>query len=337
MDIDAKKTMLLTGSCLYDQMIELAPNDVVRRYLAFRIIVNAMSFEDVIQNRCHPRLRIIRNTLLVHKQEPEFFEGYRAVNEISNSSITRLLHYMETNTSNKEASLIPLEITDGNIQNRFKYIVSRVLKYYAEQFLDGFRMTNNFLCYTGKSIHEISANGISGVFFRYNSSMSLYKLFQSIYNNTYCDCDLRWISRHAKLDMILHAQNLVDCVIRDTTNPYSIDGLLEVINEEGIGDAVALEELSQDSDFLTNYQKVRSVRNKLIGHMDRTASVTALLCNLDNLPITVIHDLVNSVDKSVYDTSHTHIVIGTRYFTSNVKLNEESILDIESLKVGSYY
>ena len=51
MDLDQKKTFLQQGAALYGEMIKLTTNDVVRRYLAFRIIVNTMSFEDIVGNR----------------------------------------------------------------------------------------------------------------------------------------------------------------------------------------------------------------------------------------------------------------------------------------------
>jgi hypothetical protein len=53
-DIASKKAFLLQGSQLYDKMIAISPSDVIRRYLAFRIIVNAMAFEDIINNRQNP-------------------------------------------------------------------------------------------------------------------------------------------------------------------------------------------------------------------------------------------------------------------------------------------
>lgn len=46
-DVDRKKVFLQQGSELYKDMIALT-DCTVKRYLAFRIIVNGMSFEDLV-------------------------------------------------------------------------------------------------------------------------------------------------------------------------------------------------------------------------------------------------------------------------------------------------
>ena len=337
MDIDSKKTILLQGSHLYNIMITLAPNDVIRRYLAFRIIVNAMSFEDIVQDRRHPRLRKIRDTLLAHKQEGDFFEGYRAVDEITDKSISGLLNFMKSHATVIDEDMMPLEVKSSNMRVKLDSIIAQVLERYTEDFLDGFRIMSNFLCYTGSSVHEISTSSISDVFFRYNSSMSLYQLFQYIFNNTHHDADFLWTSRHAKLDMVLHAQNLADCAIKDNRNRHSIDGLLEAMTNEGIGDPSALTQLSTNSTFQSNYQRVRSVRNKIIGHMDRNRSVESLIAELDDLEISTVHNLVNSVDRAVHHASRSHIAVWTRYASANARLNDDNIVDIQGLETGSYY
>ena len=337
MDIDSKKTILLKGSHLYNTMIKLAPGDVIRRYLAFRIIVNAMSFEDIIQDRHHPRLRKIRDTLLAHKQEGDFFEGYRAVDEITDKSISGLLNYMKSHTTVIDEDMVPLEFKSSNVRVKLESIIVQVFERYAEDFLDGFRIMGNFLCYTGSSVHEISTNSISDVFFRYNSSMSLYQLFQYIFNNTYHDPDFLWTSRHAKLDMVLYAQNMADCALKDNRNRHSIDGLLEAMTKEGIGDPSALSQLLTNSIFQSDYQSVRSVRNKFIGHMDRSRSVASLTADLDNLEMSKIHNLVDTVDRAVYLASRSHIAIGARYSSANTRLNDDNVVDIHGLETGSYY
>ena len=50
-DVDRKKVFLQQGSELYSDMIALTDSETVKRYLAFRIIVNAMSFEDIEGDR----------------------------------------------------------------------------------------------------------------------------------------------------------------------------------------------------------------------------------------------------------------------------------------------
>jgi hypothetical protein len=53
-DLEAKKAFLYQSALLYHTMRELAPNDVLGRHLAFRIIVNAILFEDLAGLRAHP-------------------------------------------------------------------------------------------------------------------------------------------------------------------------------------------------------------------------------------------------------------------------------------------
>ena len=335
-DLEWKKRFLQQGSDLYREMIELTDHDVIKRYLAFRIIVNAMSFEDLIGHRCHPTMRKIRNTLLAHKQEPDFFVAFDAVDHITRSSVGNLLRFMQTQTHSFDPQLMPLEMTDEAVNRRFKTVVGSVLDDYAQQEIVGFRLTNNFLSHTGSQIHEISNNDLAGVFYRYNSSKALHRLSEWIFNNTRNCADFTVSTRHAKLDMILHAQNMADCAIRDTRNQHSIDGLLEVCLDEPIGDATPLADLKSDPTLQRRYRCVREVRNGVIGHIDTSRSLADLLAALDRLSIDDVWDLVNSVDKAVWEVSRTHVAISGRYGSANQPLNDPNIVDIPGFKSKPY-
>ncbi len=337
MDLHLKKGFLQQSSALYDEMIRLATNDVIRRYLAFRIIVNAMSFEDILRKRQNLRLRKIRDVLLAHKQEPEFFEGYRATDEITDQSIKPLLGFMATETGAIDPSAKLPELMRGGAQTKFRQIVPQIFELYEKENLAGFRVINNFLCYTGTSVQEVTKGDLAGVFYRYNSSKDLFDLAQYIYNNTYRESDLTWTARHAKLDMVLHAQNMADCAIKDVYNSHSIEGLLEVMVAEQIGDATSLQALINDPKYKSAYGHVRAVRNKLIGHMDRVAPLAGLIAELDALPVTDVHDLVNMVDKAVHAVAKSHIAIRARYATQNQPLRGAGIKAIAGLKAKSYY
>ena len=313
MDTDIKKAFVQQGSLLYAEMIKLTQSDVIRRYLAFRIMVNSMSFEDLVQNRQFQRVRKVRDVLLAHKQEAEFFEGYRAVDEITDRTITPLVSFMNSETATVEPTVVVPELRPGNAQKSFQSILPKIFDRYEEDNLSGHRVINNFLCYTGSSVQEISGGELAGVFYRYNSSMALFDLAQYIYNNTHAIPDLIWTSRHAKLDILLHAQNLADCTTKDTRNPHSIDGLLEVMNGERIGDPAAINTLVADNAYTTMYVNIRAVRNKLIGHMDKSAAFANLLTALDRVSVGDVYDFVNMVDKAVFDASQSHIAISTRY------------------------
>ena len=267
-DLDQKKMFLLQGSELYTAMIELTNNQVLRRYLAFRIIVNAMAFEELIDDRRDQRMRDIRNVLLAHKQEARFFEAFEAYQEITRLTVAPLLDFMRTKTGTPDPNYLVPELQPGSVKQKLERLVEKVFKMYDEEFLAGNRLTNNFLCYTGNSIHEVSQGDLAGVFYRYNSSKALFILADRILAEAEKDPDLLWLTRHAKLDLLLHAQNMTDCIIKDRLNGHSIDGLLEFMTAGGVGDPAALVALSQDQAFRTKYQQVRFLRNKLIGHMD---------------------------------------------------------------------
>ena len=324
-DNEAKKTFLQQSSALYNEMIRLTNSDVVRRYLAFRIIVNSMSFEDLIRARNQPRFREIRDVLLAHKQEPESFEGYRAADEITDQSVAPLIGFMNAETNAPDVNWLLPELVGGASRTKFLELLAKTLKQYENDNLGGFRVINNFLCHTGTAVQEVSRGPLAGVFYRYNSSKALFDLAQYIYNNTYQDSDLKWISRHAKLDMLLHAQNMADCAIKDRNNQYSIDGLLEVMTNEPIGNPASLAALVNDAGYQAAYAAVRKIRNKLIGHMDSNSPLGGLTADLDALPTTVIHDLVNRVDKAVYDAARSHPAIWARYSLDNQNLNSSQI------------
>lgn len=336
MDIQSKKTFLLQGATLYAEMIGLTKNDVIQRYLAFRIIVNAMSFEDIIAKRQHPRMREIRNVLLAHKQESDFFEGFRAADDISRVTITPLLNFMTIDTGTLDPNWILPELVGGEPQTKFKSLVPHIFDQYETDFLAGNRLINNFLCFTGSSVHEISGGDLPGAFYRYHSSKALFELSQYIFNNAVQDTDLLWLARHAKLDMLLHAQNMADCAIKDTRNGHSINGVLEVMLSEPIGDPAALLSLINDQVYQSMYMRVRSVRNKLIGHMDKSTSLEDLLVNLDALPVTDIYDLVNMIDKAIYTVAQSHIAIRVRYSSGNQALNNPTIIGITGLQTKPY-
>ena len=335
-DIDRKKAFLQQGSELYRNMIALTDSDTVKRYLAFRIIVNAMSFEDLVRERRHPTMRKIRDMLLAHKQESGFFQAFQAVDHITRTSVGELLRFMVGHTRRFDPRLAPLEIKDAGVSRRFEALLRPVLALYVGNYLQGFRLTNNFLAHTGNHIHEMSGGDLAGVFYRYNSSMALFRLAQYIFNNAHEQSDFATSTRHVKLDMILHAQNMADCAIRDRRNNHSIDGLLEVCNAKNLGDPEPLQKLVSDASYQRLYRDVRKVRNGLIGHMDTRASLSDLLTALDQLPIDDVRELVNAVDKAVYDASRPHPALWNRYHSASEPLNDANIIDIPGLKAKRY-
>ena len=336
MDIERKKVFLQQGSELYNDMIVLTDSDTVKRYLAFRIIVNAISFEDLVEDRRFLTMRQIRDTLLAHKQEAGFFEAFDAVDHITQTSVGELLRFMVRCTRRVDSRVVPLERKDVGARKRFQILLRAVLAHYVTNELDGFRLTNNFLAYTGTHIHEMSGGDLAGVFYRYNSSKALFGLAQYIFNNAHKFNDLHASTRHAKLDMILHAQNMADCVFRDTRNRHSIDGLLEVCEHDGLGNLTPLQKLVSDESYLRVYYSVRDLRNRLVAHMDARDRLVDQLEALDRLPIDDVRELVNSVDKAVWEASRPHPALLTRYRSASDRLNNASIVDIPGFKPKLY-
>jgi hypothetical protein len=137
--------------------------------------------------------------------------------------------------------------------------------------------------------------------------------------------------------MILHAQNLADCTFKDVHNNHSIDGLLEVMVSTGLGDPGSLQSLQADAGYQARYASVRKLRNKLVGHMDRSASLSDLLNDLDALPAQDIFDLVNEVDRAVATAAHSSMPIWGRFVTGNQKFKDPSILQIRGISVRPYH
>jgi hypothetical protein len=335
--VEDGKAFLLEGSRLYEAMIRLTTSEVIRRYLAFRIIVNAMSFEDLSGNRKYVRFRQIRNVLLAHKQEEDFFAGYHAADEITNATISPLVAYMAANTTPTYPSYKLPELSSGTAHKAFSYMMPQVFEKYHEDFLSGFRLINNHLCYTGSSIQEVSAGEIPGVFYRYHSSMSLFQLSQYIFNNASAACELAWTARHAKLDMILHAQNLADTVFKDVHNQHSINGLAELMIAERIGCDSSLRQLKALPIFKSSYSQMRQIRNKLIGHMDTQTALSQSLVELDAISVDNIYNLTNMVDKAVCDASNTNVALRLRFISGNQPINNPLIVDIRGLKPAPYF
>lgn len=336
-DFEHKKVFLYQGALLYNHLIGLAPDDTIRRYLAFKIIVDTMSFEDIVNNRAHARIRQIRNVLLAHKQESDFFEGYKANDEIRDTTISSLIEFMGTQVDASQQTPVVPELVDPSISIRFENLAHVVLNKYYRDNVAGFRVTNNFLCFTGSQIHEITKNDLAGCFYRYNSSKELFNLAQYLFNNLRLDVAFENATRHVKRDIILHAVNMTDCIYKDAQNPYSIDGLYQLMQRDNIGSTESLDTLVNNGEFNTEYREIRDIRNKFVGHMDMNIPLTDIMERLDNLPIEKVYKLYNRVDSATCIASRSHIVIKKRYDSLNTPLTQLPIIDVPGLKPTPYF
>ncbi|ALO14467.1 hypothetical protein L21SP5_00796 [Salinivirga cyanobacteriivorans] len=335
--MEDRKLYLLNASLLYDTLLRQTENNCLRRFLAFKIITNTMSFEDVINNRTFTNFRQIRNIFLAHKQENSFFDAFNASNTITDKNIQDLLKFMKDNLSDPLNHVTFKELTDTKTKTDLEKLTKQILNLFQEEFYVGFRISNNFLCTDKGQIKEISSSAMSGCFYRYNSSKELSILANFFISNLSKYSQFENALINFKIDYILHAVNMHDCIFKDTRNSHSIEGLFEVMKNTGIGDPEPLEKLKADTVHTAIYEKMRQIRNKLAGHMDTSEPLTDHLQRVKEFDIRKAYDFVNKLDKAVYDAAQTHIVIQTHYGTFNQKLDNPDIIDIEDMSNKNYF
>jgi hypothetical protein len=328
-----KKLFLLDSSKLYRDYTLETKNDCIRRLLAFKIIINCMSFEDLINNRQFSDIRDIRNIFLAHKQENNFFNAFNASELITGELVDNLINFMEENT-------IMENHTSPILDDERKNLVKNILKKYELDYYSGFTISNNFLCSQKGQIKEISSNPISSVFYRFNSSNELSILSNYFISNTIENIEYKTILINSKIDYILHSVNMCDSIFKDEYNSHSIDGLYEILNLEQIGSNQYLEVLKNDNDFWEIYRKLRNIRNKLSGHMDKLLDLEVLLNLLEEIDFNEVFKFVNTLDKAVYDTAFTHIAIKSHYvsYKSNGEnINIKNIIEINGIENKPYF
>lgn len=336
--MNEKLCFLFNSSRLYKEFTLLTENDCLRRFLAFKIILNCMSFEDLVNNRQFSSVRPIRNVFLAHKQENDFFSAFNSSNVITNSLVEQLLAFMEAN-ANLDENDFP-ELSDDSLRNHIFELTTQILHKFEQDYFSGFRLSNNFLCAQKGQITEISSGPIASVFYRYNSSKHLSFLSNYFIENLVYYPEMSFVLLNAKIDYVLHAVNMFDSIFKDNRNSHSIDGLHEILLAENIGDASALSSLKQDTILLTTYNQLRHIRNKLAGHMDNSNSLGDLLVLVDQLNFTNAFDFVNKLDKAVFDTAQTHIAIWVHNLPNKpgaLNINDENIVDIQGIENEPYF
>ncbi len=336
--MNEKLCFLINSSKLYREFTYLTENDCLRRFLAFKIILNCMSFEDLVNNRQFGSIRPIRNVFLAHKQERDFFNAFHASNVIKSSLIDRLIDFMEEKAALDENEFP--ELYDDRLRKKIFELTEKILRRFEQDYFSGYRLSNNFLCSQKGQISEISSGPIASVFYRYNSSKHLSFLSNYFISNLMQHPEMCFVLRNAKIDYVLHAVNMYDSIFKDGHNRHSIDGLHEVLLAENIGNISTLDDLQQDSGLLATYDQLRHVRNKLAGHMDQSASMSDLLYLVDQLDFDNVFDFVNKLDKAVFNTAQTHIAILAHNLSNEpgaMKLNDESIVDIQGLENEPYF
>jgi len=297
-----------------------------------------MSFEDLINNRQFSDVRPIRDVFLAHKQENDFFNAFAASELIKGTLIDDLIIFMEEN-SDSDSNYFP-ELDNEENKKKLLNLANNILNKYESDYYSGFRLSNNFLCSDKGQIKEISSGRIASVFYRYNSSKELSFLANYFISNMLETDEYEFTLNNSKIDYILHAVNMCDCIFKDTHNRFSIDGLYEVMDSEQIGDKQYLDALKADSSFWDIYAKLRRIRNKLSGHMDRSVDLEALLNQINELDFDNAFEFVNKLDEAVYKTACTHIAIKTHNMPNRPnaqKINDENIIEIKGVQNTAYF
>ena len=333
-----KFCFLLKSSLLYKEFTSLTENDCLRRFLAFKIVLNCMSFEDLAGKRQFNSIRPVRDVFLAHKQKGDFFNAFNATNLINSSLIDQMISFMETKT-NLDKRTFP-ELNDNRLREKIFKVTKAILEKIEEDYFSGYRFSNNFLCTQKEQIAEISSGPIASIFYRYNSSKQLSFFSNYFISNIINFNDMNLILNNMKIDYVLHAVNMFDCIFKDTKNSHSIDGLQEVLQAENIGDISALVSVQQDSSLLATYKKLRNVRNKLAGHMDNRNNLKDLLTLLDELDFEDVFCFVNRLDKAVHDTAQTHIAIRVHYMHNQPRasnIDDVNIIEVNGLENEPYF
>ena len=232
------------------------------------------------------------------------------------------------------------ELDDEENKKKLLKLTNSILNKYEADYYSGFRLSNNFLCSDKNQIKEISSGPIASVFYRYNSSKELSFLANYFISNMLETNEHEFTLMNSKIDYILHAVNMCDCIFKDSHNRFSIDGLYEIMGSEQIGDKQYLDALKADSSFWDIYAKLRRIRNKLSGHMDRSVDLDALLNQIKDLNFNNAFEFVNKLDKAVYSTACTHIAIKTHNMPNKPNaqnLNDKSIIEIKGIQNTPYF
>jgi len=336
-DIENKKKYLLNSSLLYDTILRQTESNCLRRFLAFRIIVNAMSFEDITKNKLFADFRQIRNTLLAHKQEDSYFNAFNASEIIVDKNIQKLLTYMTDNIIDKGNCIIFEELKCLKTKLELELISKNIIGHFYNDYYSGYRISNNYLCSQKGQFKEMTSGEVPGVFYRYNSSKELSILANYFISNLRISPQFTNTLTNFKIDYILHAVNMSDCIYKDIRNNYSIDGLFEIMDKTKIGDTSDLKKLKKKSNFEFTYNELRTIRNKLAGHMDLKNPLADNLNEVNNYDFNNAFNFVNTLDEVVKSTSNTHTVLRTRYNSFNIKFENTNIVDVIGTQNCDYF
>lgn len=298
-DLEEKKVFLYGAALLYHLMIELAHDDVLRRHLAFRIIVNTVSFEDLIAIRAHPRVREIRDALLSRNSQVSFFEHYDAADEIRDCTVRPLLHFMRDNLSLAVSSPAILDLTDHPDSAGFRLQIGTILRWYHKMHIAGAQMDADLLWRRCEHIGGLAPKSLAVCLYRYHTSKALLTLAMYLISGLRYEPACAASILQAKLDVVLHGVNMADCALQDVTHPPFAAGMREILRRGKLGNSAPFEALAADSKYQSQYVAARKVCDEIAGRVDWSAPLRDLLNRAAALELEHIYEMVGAVDRAV--------------------------------------
>jgi hypothetical protein len=299
-DLEDKKAFLHSEALLCHAMIKAADDDIVRRHLAFRIIVNTVSFEDLMGVRVHLRMRELRDALISQNSQHGPLESYDAADEICDSTVRSLIAYMCSHLSS--AARLPSipELTDSDVSARFQLQVGSILRWYHKMHVVRAPMAASILWSGRDQIDARTPESFATCLYRYNASKMLMTLGMYLNSGLNYDPACAAVRLYAKLDIVLHAVNMVDCVLENDGHTPASTQLHEIIRREKVGDVAPLNMLTMNSAYRARYNAARQVRSKICGHMDWATPLRDLLNEADTLELGDVYEMVREVDLAVH-------------------------------------
>lgn len=332
-DLEEKRAFLSSGALLYHSMIKVAEADVVRRRLAFHIIVNAVSFEDLMGVRMHLRMRELRDALLSQTGRHDLLEGYDAGGEICDSTIRPLIAFMCSHLSTA-ARMPPIpELADPEVCARFQVQVGSILSWYSKMHGAATRTEIDPLWQSRNQVSAQTATGIAHCLSRYNASKALMTLGMYLINGLNYDPGCAAALLHAKLDVVMHAVNMVECVFETDTRAHSIPRLHEMMRAERVGTPDPLDALAKNFSKCERYGAVRQVCAKIADHMNWAIPLHDLLVEANALALEDVYDMVRAVDLAVHSSVASSQIIRTEFSPIKTHRTKGPICH----PTGSYY
>lgn len=326
-DLEAKKLYLYEVARLCERLVRCTTHECLKRFLAFRLVLAGMAYEELIQIRQFPRFRKIRDVFLAHGQDGDFIRGFNAANDIRASTVRQLMEFMEAHLQLPARTTFP---------DRIDEVASPILSRFEHDFYSGVRISNNFLCACTGQIKEMSSGPLASAGYRFVSSRELAILSNYFLSNLHNEPSLMDLQRLFKSYYILSVVNMYDAIFRDVDNQHAIDGLREVMSADAIGNGNSLDAFRTDAVSGKAYRDLRGIRNRAIGHLDRSKNLSTILYELDAFDMAKAYSLENALFAAVEAAAMSHMAIRARFLLNTTPVGGVMIASEAGLQNAPY-